>query len=716
MPIGGMFSGLLGWLFFGAALYAWLTYKDPSVSQPKTDAMSDPGLGGGPWAHPTSSQTPVPLVFGTVRTPMPLVHYRLEGDQYRDMWLVCAVCEQWSTLLDGYVTALGTIWLNDIPFANFPRYTTDSNVYDRDHDWARFFESGRGVQIYWSSAGKHVFVKPVDVGSTAESYALQCSRDDVGGNGVTLEIRCIHQFEAGGTTQSWKETVFYTSDVSGSPEIVVFENSQYFHLTQEVETGKGTDTVEVGGTLETVHSVTLPYKGTFKVIVELVSSTAEGKLYLDSVELIDSVLESETVDSYGTSSVVIRVQDGDGSLVRPQITGQVTGGPSNPAEALYWLLTNKEVSLGIETLYIDDVSFTEAAAKCDEYGYRFDRAYCATGSYETAIKDMLAAGRLLLGEYGGKISCIFDEAVPAESVRVVDLDTMADGVNYGDTSLQNIPNRFSIKYLDDMVEDTVQDLLLEDIDLQARSGVVNEKVIELYGVKSQAKAWELGWYHALWSQASKWLEFDMKPMLWDLSPGSVIKTTSDDDPYLDGKEWMLVGFDESEPGRYRAKAIQYMRTAYTAPEYTADYPDVYLETPTPVLSPSQRILGSGGSLILESVIPESLPNGSVRNTITISGVSEDAQSVKLYRSYDRGNYSLATEAQARSYIWAQDHVIVSADENLPWTYVWYKASVTTNDGESPLSGAPMLQAYIVGSEDTLPGYGRGSYGWQPYGG
>jgi len=712
MPIGGLFSGLLGWLFFGAALYAWLTYKDPSVSQPKTDAMSDPGLGGGPWAHPTSSQTPVPMVFGTVRTPMPLIHYRLEGDQYRDMWLVCAVCEQWSTLLDGLVTVLGTIWLNDIPLANFPRYTTDSNIYDRNHDWARFYESGRGLNIYWSSAGKHVFVRPVDVGSTAESYAIQCTRNNVGGNGVVLKIRCIHQFEAGGTTQVWRERVFYTSEVSGSPEIEVFSGSQYFHLTQEVQNGKSTDTVEVGGTIETVHSVILPYKGTFKVLVDLTSSTAEGKLYFDSVELEDSVLQSETINSYGTAMVLIRVQDDDGSLTRPQVHGAVTGGPSNPAVALYWLLTNMEVSLGIEGLYIDDVSFTESAAKCDEYGYRFDRAYCATGSYETAIKDMLAAGRLLLGEYGGKISCIFDEVVPAESVRVVDLDTMADNTNYGDTSLQNIPNRFSIKYLDDMVDDTVQDLLLEDIELQNKAGVVNEKIIELYGVKSQSKAWELGWYHALWSQASKWLEFDMKPLLWDLSPGSVIKTTSDDDPYLNNREWMLVGFDESEPGRYRAKAIQYMRAAYAAPDYTADYPDVYLETPTPVSAPIAQIHATGGTVSVSSVATQQLPSGVARQTVTLSGIPAEAETVKVYRSSDGSSYSLLSEAQPEG----ATEKAITYNEAETWSYVWYKTAITRNGQETPLTGAPTKQVYVVGSEDTLPGYGRGGYGWQPYGG
>lgn len=712
MPVGGAIGGVLGWLLFGAAIYAWLSYRDPSVTQPKTDPMSDPGLGGGPWNHPTNSQTPIPMVFGKVMTPLPLIHYRLEGDQYRDMWLVYAVCEQWSTLLEGYITKLGKITVNDIALSDFPRYTSDSNVYDRDHDWARFYENGRNINIYWSSSGKHSFVRNVEVGSYVDSYVLQCTRDNVGGNGVQAKIRCIHQFDDKGTVQYWREKIFYVSEVPGSPEILVYQGSQSFFLTQHVEAGKDSEDVPVGGTLETVHTVTLPYKGTFKVTIELVSNTNEGKLYFDSVELVDTTLQSETVSSYGTSMVLLRIQDGDGTMVRPQVVGEVTGGPANPAEALLWILTNTEVSLGIETLYIDDISFTEAAAKCDEYGYTFNRAYCATNTFETVIKDMLSAGRLLLGEYGGKISCVFDEVVPVGKVRVVDVDTMVDELNYGDATLQNIPNRFSIKYIESGVEDTVQDLLLEDIDLQARAGVVNEKTIELYGVTNQAKAWELGWYHAIWSQASKWIEFDMKPLLWDLTPGSVIKTVSADDPYLDGKEWMMVGFDETEPTRYRAKAIQYMREAYAAPTYVADYPDVYIETPKFNSDTGQtpQIPTGAIQLAVTSIVPLTTTPAS-RISIALTNIPSEASQCKIYKSLDGISYVLLT-SMVRS---GSTYTFTYTDTDV-WTYMWYKVTAMRTGVETPLEGAPTKQVYVVGDISALPGYGRGAYGWQPYGG
>ena len=316
MAIAGMFSGLLGWLFVGAAIYSWLTYKDYSSSSSPQASFSDPGVGGGPWAHPTSSQTPIPLVFGTARSTMPIIHYRLEGDQYQDMWLVCAVCEDWSSLDPDYATAVGEVWLNDTRLSRFARYTANPDLYDRDHDWCRFYPIGRGCNIYWKSDGKHVFQKEAVLDVPAESYNLQASHD-AGTNPIKCTVRLIHQFKEGGSTQAFKVSVFYSTEVSGSPEIVLFNGSVYKHATQTVEAGKDSETVEVAGTQESTYEVNLPYKGTFKVKVELISASNEGQLYLDSVELEDTAVQSETVESYGTSLLVVHIRDIDGTYRAP---------------------------------------------------------------------------------------------------------------------------------------------------------------------------------------------------------------------------------------------------------------------------------------------------------------------------------------------------------------------------------------------------------------
>lgn len=708
MAIAGMFSGLLGWLFVGAAIYSWLTYKDYSSSSSPQASFSDPGVGGGPWAHPTSSQTPIPLVFGTARSTMPIIHYRLEGDQYQDMWLVCAVCEDWSSLDPDYATAVGEVWLNDTRLSRFARYTANPDLYDRDHDWCRFYPIGRGCNIYWKSDGKHVFQKEAKLDVPAESYSLQATHD-AGTNPIKCTVRLIHQFKEGGTTQNFKVTVYYSTVVSGSPEIVLFNGSVFKTATQTVEAGKDSETINVAGTQESVYNVNLPYKGTFKVKVELVSASNEGQLYLDSVELEDTAVQSETVESYGTSLLVVHIRDVDGTLVKPTVTGMVTGGPSNPAVALLWLLKNKEVSLGIGGDYIDEVSFTEAAAKCDEYGYTFNRAYCSGSNFESVISDMVKSGRLLLGEYGGKLACVFDEEVPALNTRMVDMMTMADNANYGDTSIGNIPNRFVIKYVDSAVESTAQDIVLEDIVLQQKAGVVNEKMIDLYGITTQVKAWELGWYHAHWAQASKWLEFDMKPMLWDLSPSSVITTVSTEDPYLNNREWMLVGFDETEPNHYRAKAIEYKRSAFHAEGYIEEIPNVYIEDYVPTGTPNSPNVPSGTVAIsIASIQP--LPSMESRVTLQLAGVPDNADFVKVYRSFDGNSYSLLTELTATG---GTQYCIYN--ESQSWTFVWYKATIRSSKGETSLIGAPSAQAYITGAENTFPGFGVGAYGRQPYG-
>lgn|GEM_PF-2612913 len=709
MAIAGMFSGLLGWLFVGAAIYSWLTYKDYSSSSSPQSAFSDPGVGGGPWAHPTSSQTPIPLVFGTARSTMPVIHYRLEGDQYQDMWLVCAVGEDWSSLDPDYETAVGAVWLNDTLLSRFSRYTANPDLYDRDHDWCRFYPIGRGCNIYWKSEGKHVFQKEATADVPAESYNLQATHDAYISFPIVCTVRLIHQFKEGGSTQAFKVTVFYSTEVSGSPEIVLFNGSVFKTATQTVEAGKDSETINVAGTQESVYEVNLPYKGTFKVKVELISASNEGQLYLDSVELEDLAVQSEAVESYGTSLLVVHVRDVDGTMVKPTVTAMVTGGPSNPAEALLWLLENREVSLGIGTDYIDEVSFTEASAKCDEYGYTFNRAYCAVSNFETVIHDMCKSGRLLLGEYGGKLACVFDEEIPALNTRVVDMMTMADNANYGDTSMQNIPNRFVIKYVDSAVESTAQDIVLEDIVLQQKAGVVNEKTIVLYGITTQVKAWELGWYHAHWAQASKWLEFDMKPMLWDLSPSSVITTVSSEDPFLNNREWMLVGFDETELNRYRAKAIEYKRSAFHPEGYVEEFPTVYIEDFVPSNAPNVSNAPSG-AVAISLLTLEHTSTGEAKITLRLNGIPAEATYVKIYRSYSGTNFALLAEIEGG--VTSFDYSYI---ENQLWTFVWYKATVRSSKGETLLAGAPTTQVYVTGVEENVPGFGRGAYGRQPYG-
>jgi hypothetical protein len=108
-----------------------------------------------------------------------------------------------------------------------------------------------------------------------------------------------------------------------------------------------------------------------------------------------------------------------------------------------------------------------------------------------------------------------------------------------------------------------------------------------------------------------------------------------------------------------------------------------------------------------------LASGAVKQTFALSSIPEQATSVNVYKSYDGNSFSLASSVQTGG----ADTATVTQTENDSWTYVWYKTTITDRNGkETPVTGAPTKQVYVVGSEGTLPGYGRGGYGWQPYGG
>lgn len=717
-------GSLFGWIFVGVAIYAYLAYSDYSVTQPEQAAFSDPGIGGGPWQPPVSSQTPVSVVFGTARVPLPLAHYRLEGDQYRDMWLVACAGEDWSSLWPaegedpGYKTIVGDIWVNDYKLSELSAYTNQAGLFDRDHTWARLHEHGTGISLAWSSKGKHAFVKKVEVGNIEETYPLQVAHDaGVGGGTVHLKIRLIHQFQAGGTKQRFNLRVFYINEGGSSWTLRSDSSETFCHKTQTVQAGKDTETVEVAGTSDSTYEMDMPTQGTFKVSLELVSATNDGSLYLDSVELSDTALQSETVSSYGSSLVVLRVLDKTGDIGRPQLTAMVTGGPSNPALALLWILTDGELGIGgnlsdgsvYAGRHIDETSFILAADKCDQYGYVFNRGFYSLSDYENVIPEICACGRLQLAEWNGWITCIFDEEVPSEDVRVINLsnDTAGD-VEYGAVSLARVPNSFKIKYVDPQMDYTVQDLTYDDIEKQQVTGVVNEQNIGLFGVTDQNKAWELGWYHAKWAQSDMWIHIPLAPRLWDLAPGSIIKVTDDSDPFINGKEFKVVSIEEGDNYSYLLRGVGYVRGAYTPPEWTEWHPEIFLETPG--VGSSQYDAPSGG-IVFSDVITEPTANMTTRITMLFSGIPENAETVKIYRSYDNNGYTLISEIKP-----AGNTATFQYLEQGQWTWVYFKAVVQASGKTTPLEGAPMTQTYVIGSEESLPGYGLGGYGYQPYGG
>jgi len=785
---------LFGWMLAGAAFMYLKSASKFNIRQPKMDAFSDPGVGAGPWAAQTTSQTPVPLLFGTSRYPLPLLHYRLDGDQFSNMWLVLAVGEDWKSLSNGeYENIIHQIWVNDYKIEEMPDYTTNEQLKDKDHSWFKFYPNGRGISFPWNVSGKHVFGLKAD--PVAESYAMISTHDSDEGNGpVSLSIRLMHEWPEQGAHQRWRVKIQYLEDVPGESEYDLGWHSQYFYATQTVEAGKDSYTQKVPGTKATTYTFNLPYKGKFKVIVErgdyvilrlklsmltlykmlyaagktrddlidvltsigsnlytfykalrdkrtaiteseaqaiadllgvsfndvaeYVTLPVEGSIYLDSVTITDPGGVVETCDFNGTSCLLLRIKDNTGELARPTISILATGGPSNPAEALKWLLTNQELGRGIPEEHLDLGAFATAADKADAYGYEYNRAICQSYSFEAIQDEICAAGRLTLVEWNGLYTPFVDEEVLPDDITVINLDTqvVANSVSYSQRAYKDIPNSFTIKYVDRDIDYTVQDLVTDDAELQALTRAVNKQTIPLLGTTNQTHAWELGWHRIKFLQADMSLSFKPLPVLWGyLYPGFVFKATSSD-PLLNNTEWMVLGIEENDPWDYTVRAVKYPREAYHPPALQPWTPDVWI--PGGTLQQTSTPRTSSGSMTVSHTVFEHSDPQYVQVKFTFANVPDDAKHIKIYQS-TTGYLDGSMTATGYSLVTTIDASLSETKLIVPIRYAptYYRFTTVNGDGEeSPLESAPGCVVYQFISLDNLPGYGRSEYGRGPYGG
>jgi hypothetical protein len=451
--------------------------------------------------------------------------------------------------------------------------------------------------------------------------------------------------------------------------------------------------------------------GDLQVVATLHTLTNEGRFTMDSVVVSNGTWQYETVNTYGTSLLLVRIHDTDRTLSRPMAQVMVSGGPANPAMALYWLLKNKELGLGVSDDYIDELSFMEAAAKLDQVGYRFDRAYCSDSLIQQVITDICMAGRLVYCEIAGRHAIYFDEETPVEYVRVVDLENYASNIQFGEKSLFDTPNRFVIKYVDIHNDYTLQDMIYDDVNLQQEIGCVNEFTINLAGTANADHAWQLGWYYAMYANHTKTLSFTLKPILWDLTPGTIFRSTSQFNPYLNNREWVVQSIEESELYTYVVSCIEYPRTAYhVSSTYVPDDPYVVNDPPPPPTDPG-AITATAYIHFTDFVTPTLVDNYHVRVNLTIEYVSDEVKQLKLYKKADADtSFTLLTTFPQGTTEFKYTYV----EDNIWQTVEWRATGIDSEGTESPLDLATRFQYYLAGNPEAPLGWGEGLYGLIPY--
>jgi len=634
------------------------------------------------------------------------------------MWLVLAVGEDWRTLSGGeYENIVHDIWINDYKITDMENYTENESLKDENHSWYRFYPGGTGINFPWSVSGKHVFTQKAD--PIAESYSLICTRDANQGDGpVTVTVRTIHEWPEAGANQQWRVKVIYQEEVPEQSEFDSGWQSHYFYATQTVKAGKSSTTQRVPGTEERIYSWDLPYRGKFKVQVEI-DPSSQGGVYLDSVEVNDPGGFQETCNFNGTSCLLIRIIDNTGELARPTVSVLAEGGPNNPADALKWLLTNEELGRGVPEEHIDKGAFADVAEAMDAYGYTYNRAICQQSAYEMIQQEMCTCGRILLAEWNGMHTPFVDEEFPSDQVPEINLDdqAVAGSLSYSQKALKDVPNSFEIKYVDSDIDYTLQDLLTDDAALQARVRTVNKQTISVLGTTRQNKAWELGWYQIQYLKSDMTLSFEPLPILWGtLYPGYVFKAVSSQDPLVNGTEWLVVGIDETEPGRYVVKATQYRREAYHAPALTEWVPDVWI--PGGVLGVSEGPTESTAGMYVMHTVEEHSSTEYVRVHFSFHNVPTGAKRIRIYRSYtgylDGGVVTTGYERVSDVMLPETTAILI---EPVRYSAVYFRFPVVDDKGEqSPLESSPRATVYPFLTLDGLPGYGYTEYGRGFYGG
>lgn len=784
---------LFGWALAGAAFLYLKQATKYSVTQTKMDTFSDPGVGSGPWTSATTSQMCVPIVFGKSRYPLPLLHYRLDGDDFKNMWLIAAVGEDWASLSDGeYENIVHKIWINDYPIEEMYNYTSDEGQKDSNHSWYKFYKDGRGISFPWNVSGKHVF--GIKAAPVAESYALISSHGANEGNGpITITVRLMHEWPEQGAHQKWRVKIQYLDEVDGPSEYDLGWHSQYFYATQTVEAGKDSHTQKVPGTKATTYTFELPYRGKFKVVVErgeyqvlrlklstveilrlmreqgidtetmasilglsffsfasflrnktdtiteekaqqladtlgltfdevaeYVTLPMEGGVYLDSVTIDDPGGITETYNFTGTSCLLIRLIDNTGELARPTISALVEGGPNNPAEALKWLLTNQELGRGVPEESLDLGAFSLAAEKADAYGYEYNRAICQQTTFEELQNEICTCGRMILTEWNGLYTPIFDEEVLSGDVLEIDAEShiVSGTLSYTQRALKEIPNSFTIKYVDSNVDYTLQDMVYDNAEMQAATKALNRHTVNLLGTTNQAHAWELGWYNIQFATTEMSLSFSPMPILYGrIYPGCVFRITSTTDPFIDGTEWMALGIEETEAFKYTVKAIQYPRAAYNPPALQPWGPDVWM--PSASLGGGNKPKTTPASMSVSHTVEEYHDANYVKVKFTFSNVPSGAKHIRIYQSYSgylNGDISTLSGFSLVKTIPA-DATSVVLIEPVRYAPTYYRFTVTDGDGEeTALEAAPGVVVYQFVTLDNLPGYGRCEYGRGFYGG
>lgn len=761
-----MGTALLGTLIGAAAgvgLYGLnLLMAGPGQSNMDTPAgvsFTDTGLRFDPTPNFTSSQASIPLVFGKTSVTCQIAHKRLYGDNYKKGFFFLACGE---APLD-----LESILIDDIPMSELANYSAtpdnDKNYYiwQRDGDKS-VLALNSSATLNWGATGNE-YTEDVDRTSLMPGIIPGTEYQSITGPLTTLygggSLRCYYKFiqnkcDGNGWVRFRIENYYSPSEVYTSTPA----NGSWYHYT--APTGQYStywyesdgwlyfwldSTVAVnGGHIDTTTEISGYFEFTnldpntlWRTTLEYVCRNPETQMDLvlftfDKVAAVDTEL-TEEFSCWGTAYALVHLVWHESLTATPQFAAIVKGfgresgeDEGNPALCAYMLLTDREgpylepydILLDrIDPAMVDWESVQETMTFCnalqDGAGYRFNRAFGAPMEKETALKEMMAAGRFFIYCRGGIFTFRSDKHEPL--TRIIDEATeIVPGSLKLNMKSWDTPNYMRVSYYDEGLGYTVQNLPIE---LDSEALRVKPDHIDLTGVTDQTQAYQLGLYALLARSTLKYtLSLNVRfatVLACYLGDLVQINTTH---KIITGKTWRLMAIPAELPGHiYTLQLTQHDPAIYTSRIDGADEAGYVAYTPWYHIPIDAGAPSSwpGGNLGASSIINlditgiEYWPAPSVLTRITAEWeyLASNTDYCRVEYSTDHGQtWTLIGSPMANSLVF---------DVTLRWGVVMVRVAAVK---DSVIGAYAVVQEYVEGLGGDDAGIGAAQIGWHPIGG
>ncbi|MBF0415589.1 MAG: hypothetical protein HQL79_07455 [Magnetococcales bacterium] len=497
--------------------------------------------------------------------------------------------------------------------------------------------------------------------------------------------------------------------------VVIGDTEAFIVNGIRVHNGKGKDssTVNTPGNALRTHQFTVSEplsRWALKLVVStLTLGDSGGQIGIYKFDIAD-VPFSEDVRINASFVHVHLVKDAAIGSNNPTLSALLrasgtTGLGGNPADAMLSFLTDPVIGLGLPGSILDMGSQFATAYWCEQHGLGFNRAYAAFYDAEQVFREICAAGRIMTLVRDGRITLKPDDLEPA-SYKVGETETLPGSIRIGIQSTAR-PNRIEAQYVEPFYGHTVERLYVEDLDAIAREGLQTQ-TIDLTGVTDQTQAYKLAWFVLRTIQdCPYWCKFKVGMETARILPlGGVIEIESSTNPLIGTKQWRVLTIEETEEFVYQIECIQYNASVYQEPAFSPWYNMVTeLE---PIQGWPGPDLGPATVVNLEITNLE-FPIGSGSTTVTLDWTTPP---VRYERSLIQWSHNGAD--------WTNAGTAVDG----PFTFSWpmrygllHVRAVSVAFGVPVFNHPPTITTYVAGSSGggDYPGYGRGQYGWQPYG-